>query len=318
MYFELKNVVLSQINSKDPTCRISTAPAAVRLAISIEKMGLINPPILLPKKTQYRIISGFRRIAACRELGWPVIDARIVDPDTPPLDCAKLAITENASQRSLNLIELTRAFHMLSVLIDDKRMMLQTASALGLPENPSLVEKIQELYHLPQPIQDGILSDTISLTMALELDKMDGQAGIQFLTLFEHLKLGLNRQREFITLVKEIAKREKITIEQVIQDEYLQENLINPDMDRVQKTGKIRSYLRNRRFPEITTAERVFEKDVKALELGRGLRLIPPTNFESSDYALMIRFRSIDELSTRFTRLESLTTNPHFHKILLK
>jgi len=318
MYFELKNVALSRIDSEDHTYRITTALAIERLALSVEKVGLITPPILVQKKTKYRIVSGFRRVAACREIGWSAIDARILAADTAPLDSVRLAIADNSFHGSLNLIELSRAFHMLSALIDNERSLLQTASALGLPEDPSFVEKIKKIYHLSQAVQSCILSDTISLPIALELSGLDPEAEVHFVALFEQLKLGLNRQREIITLVKEIAKREDTTIKRVIQDEYLQENLNNANMDRGQKTEKIRSYLRSRRFPAIAKAEGEFENEVNELKLGSGLKLIPPKNFEDSTYTFVLRFQNPEELKARFTHLGSVIQNPHLNKILIK
>jgi len=42
---------------------------------SILKVGLLNP-ILVDEK--YRLVAGYRRLVACRELGWREVDVRIV------------------------------------------------------------------------------------------------------------------------------------------------------------------------------------------------------------------------------------------------
>ena len=57
-----------------------------RLASSIERIGLIHPVIITD---QYELLSGYRRIQACKKLGWDKIEARVVnvgDSDVKKLD----------------------------------------------------------------------------------------------------------------------------------------------------------------------------------------------------------------------------------------
>ncbi len=45
------------------------------LAASIRKVGLLNPIVVTD---DYRLVAGFRRLSACRELGWTEIEANVV------------------------------------------------------------------------------------------------------------------------------------------------------------------------------------------------------------------------------------------------
>ncbi len=82
---------------------------------------------------------------------------------------------------------------------------------------------------------------------------------------FETLKLSLNKQKEILTIVKEISLREDIPILKVIKTDRVQKILSNEDLDRNQKIRKIRIYLKQRRFPVITAAEKEFENQLKNL-----------------------------------------------------
>ncbi len=46
-----------------------------RLTASIQKVGLLNPIVVTD---DYRLVAGFRRLTACRQLGWKEIEAHIV------------------------------------------------------------------------------------------------------------------------------------------------------------------------------------------------------------------------------------------------
>ncbi|NQT68731.1 MAG: ParB/RepB/Spo0J family partition protein, partial [Desulfobacteraceae bacterium] len=242
MHFKIETVKLTNIDCTDNTYRITTETNIDDLTASIKKIGLLNPPLLLENNSEYMIVCGFRRIEACRGLGWSQVEARILDPGTQKADCAGIAVTDNALQRPLNLIEQSRSLALISGFIKDDIMLAQELSILRLPENQSVINKIEKICHLSRPIQRAILSDIISLAMALELGKLAPDVGAGFVELFENLKLSLNKQREIVTFVQEIALREDIAILEVINDDRLQAILNQTDFDKNQKTRIIRSY----------------------------------------------------------------------------
>ncbi|MBW2014147.1 MAG: ParB N-terminal domain-containing protein, partial [Deltaproteobacteria bacterium] len=304
------------------------------LMASIDHVGVLNPPLLIEKKSGYKIVCGFRRIEACWRLGWSDVEARILDSDTKRLECIKYAITDNSLQRPLNLIEQSRSItdnslqrplnlieqsrsiHLLYGFFKDVSALGKSLSVMGLPDNPSIIKKIKELYHLSKFVQSGILSNTISLAMALELGRLQPEAGECLAKLFQTLSISLNKQREILRLVKEISLREDISMLKVVENDNLQKILTNKNLDRNQKIREIRVYLKQRRFPVITTAEKEFEKHVKKLKLGSGTKLIPPDNFEGTTYTLKLFFKNLIEFKERKASVDALITNPFLNKIL--
>ena len=192
----------------------------------------------------------------------------------------------------------------------------KSLSVMGLPDNQSIIKKIKGLYHLPGFVQSGILSNTISLAMALELGRLQLEAGECLAKLFQTLTLSLNKQREILSLLKEISLREDISIRKVLENDNLQKILTNKNLDRNQKIREIRIYLKQRRFPVITAAEKEFEKHVKKLKLGSGTKLIPPDNFEGTTYTLKLFFKNLIELKDRKASFDALIKNPSLNKIL--
>jgi len=283
---------------------------------SIQHDGLITPPLLIKKDSAFIIVCGFRRITACLKLNWKEITACILKPDISTLDCLRLAIAENALQRSLNLIETSRCLQKLSLFITDIRQLAESASSLGLPDNPSIIDKIKSLSLLPRSIQSSILAETISLAMANELESLEADIAIAFTQLFCQLKIGLNKQKEIVTLVKEIARRESLSPQDVIEDKHFIEIMTQRDLDRGQKSRKLRSYLRERRYPKIAEFEKNFEIHRKNLNLGNNIKLIPPKEFEAAIYGLNMTFTNLEHLKTLQTRLNTIIQQPDFKKIL--
>jgi len=314
--FKEKSVAIGDIDVNDDFFRITTDTDIENLSISIRSLGLINPPFLIKKKSEFAVVSGFRRIAVCKRIKLTPVKARVILPGTSRLACVKLAIADNAAQRAFNLIEQSRAVKALSACCKDNVYIDEAESIPGLPGNRTVLNKIKDICLFPRSIQNGILEGVISLSTALELAELGEDAGVALANVFKDLKLSLNKQREIITLIKEIAIRENTLVIKILCEDFLQNILKCDKLDRTRKTQKIRHYLKLRRFPSIVQAEEEFAKHVKALKLGEGIKLIPPKNFEGSAYCLNLYFTNFRELIDRKVKLEKIISNPGIGKIL--
>jgi len=316
MRFKEKVVNLSQIDFNDDAFRITTEKQVDDLMHSINHVGIMHPPLLLKKEETYTIVCGFRRIEACRRLNWSKLEAMVFESDTIRLKCIKYAITDNAFQRPLNLIEKSRSIDMLSDFFKDINRLSEELSVLGLSEHPSMIKKLKGICHLPDPLQNSILSNTISLAMLSELAGMSEEDAKGFIKLFNTLKLSLNKQREIVTMVKEIAMREDKSILEVIEEYHLKKILMDEDLDKNQKAHDIRIYLKQRRFPTIDNIEKSYEKYRQKLNLEKGFKLIPPINFESPTYTLQLSFNNMTQLKGFKTAFDALIENPYLKKIV--
>ena len=312
----LQTVMLADVDSTDTTFRITTGVELDDLGLSIQKLGLMHAPVLKYNPPGYIIVCGFRRIAACRNLGWAQIPARILSQDFSFFEMAQLAVADNAFQRPLNLIETSRALKLLTGINTEKEVFATAAAELGLPLSPAMVTKLKKICDLSTPFQEGILENRIDLSMALELDRFDPAEGHALLELFDRLKLGLNRQRELLLLLEEISQREEIPIRQLMTEKPLRLIIENTEIDRSVKRHKVRMYLRRRRFPMISEAETQYKAFVKQLKLGPNIKLMPPKDFEGMTHTLTIRFENQNELKNLKEKLETIIHHPGLGKIL--
>jgi ParB family chromosome partitioning protein len=311
-----ETVSLTQIDTKDVTYRITTRRQLEDLRVAIQSLGLLHAPVLIENSSGYSIVCGFRRIAACRQLGWKSIPARTLKASTDRFAIAQLAIADNALQRPLNLVETSRALNLLADTSPDQQQLTKATLSLGLPTSPVAAPKIKQICRLALPIQDAILSDTINLSMALELGQLDTAVAAALVDLFDQLKVGLNKQRELLLLLTEIAERDEISILQLIAEKPLQDILQNTDTDRAMQRQSIRSYLRQRRYPAISKAEADYQQQVRRLELGKHIQLVPPRDFEGTTYTMTLRFNNRQELSDLKKSIEKILEHPALGKIL--
>lgn len=317
MDYKLRPVPLSSIRTTDVTYRITTGKNETELANAIKSAGVIVPPLLSQQSGRFIIISGFRRIGACSRIGLTEIEARLLKPETTVADCVKIAIMENAMQRPLNLIEQSRALTMLVDVADisGERLGIE-AVKLGLPGNMELITKLLPLCRLPLELQASIISGRIQLAMASALSRLDIDACRALTEFFVRLGPGLNIQREILTHATEIAARDTLTVADIFSEEGLLEILRTEDLNRNQKINKVRDYLFRKRFPHIWRAEKRFHENVKRLDLGGEIRLMPPKHFESGSYLLKMNFRTQAELKRHCDKLEAMISHPALLEIL--
>ncbi len=314
--FDYRTVALKEIDSEEAPFRITTNDAVSDLSDALGQVGLINPPVLMHQADRYVVVCGHRRVLAARALAWETIPARIPTSQNDPPACAFLAISENSIERPLNLIETSRALSLLNSFIPDKKERYRVAGNLGLPSNPSLIKKIGPLCRLPQQMQNGILSGEISLPSALMLSKLQPKAAVLISEFLIRLKLSLSKQKEMIVILQEIAIREDCTVEEIIHSEKIQSILDDPEMDRPRKSGLIRTYLKHRRFPNISDALDAFEKVKSSLTLGENTSLNPPPGFEGNHYRISFSFSSMNELDHHKQTLERLLEDERIKALL--
>ncbi len=312
---KLELVSLKDIDKNDKTFLITTKVDTSDLEKSIVSVGLIVPPVLFDNGKKYVIVSGFRRIKALLNLDMKDTEAIMLPGDTDRALCAKIAISANSFQRSLNPVEISRGLCLLNKFYKGPAL-LKAASQTGLPDNSSLISRLLPLSSLPNLIQKGILSGFITVSLALELSRFPEETGRIFTGLFLKIKMSLGKQREIIRHAEEIALRENISITDLFNDSDLKNIMEDEDIDSNLKLRKLRDYLKKRRYPAIVKAEKRFEKYLKDLDLKDGITLIPPSYFEGNIYSFNLRFKNLKELESGIETLNKLSSQSAIQKIL--
>lgn len=301
---------MDQIDIDDPTYLITENKGLEDLVASIRSIGLLNPPFLFKKEEKYSVVSGFRRIKAVKAMGSESVVSRVLSEDLSKRDCLKIAITENASQRPLDLIEMARACRLLLCGFDDEKQVTRAADAFGLPANLKEIKKIGSVCMLDRQIRTSLVRGFISLPVAFELGAMEKKAALAFEDLFRQIKTGINNQREILNLVREICLRDGMDVADFVGCNEITSILKNSDIDPPQKTGKVRVFLREKRYPFMEKVQKRFDTSLKQLKLGKGIRVNPSPFFEKGDYTITLSVRDKNDLVEKVKQVDKIVQNP--------
>jgi ParB/RepB/Spo0J family partition protein len=314
MNYKYDCVALESIDATNSSYRITTTQDKISIDDTVRRIGLICPVIVKEVNNGLIIISGFRRIETCRRLAWQNIPCLILPDDTPPVQCAELAITENLAQRPLNIVEQARCLQLFNNASNGSNMSMAMANALGISLNKAFVSKLKAVLATTETIQDGIILGTLSLPIALLLSELSNDDADTVALLFKKIPMGMNKQREVLLYLTEVSARDDIPLKRLLEEDTIKSTL-NSDLDGNQKSRKIRYYLKRRRYPRLVSVEERFRKQVDAIGLNGAIQVMPPANFEGSSYTLTIRFDSLNALTHAHRKLSDAINNPIASKL---
>lgn len=106
------------------------------LTASLQQYGMMHPVIVepIPGKQhgyRYRLVAGFRRVAAAQSLGWTAVPARILKTPLGEQDRAVFQLTENLQREAMRLRDIVQSIQELQAVGFPQR---DIAERLGLAE----------------------------------------------------------------------------------------------------------------------------------------------------------------------------------------
>ncbi|MGK9475930.1 ParB/RepB/Spo0J family partition protein [Melioribacter sp. OK-6-Me] len=158
-YDILAKISVSQIYPNPYQPRTNFEPQALEeLKLSILQNGLIQPvTVRRIDKDKYELISGERRLRACKEIGLKEIPAYIIKVDTKEAMLA-LSLIENIQREKLNPIEIAVAYKRLR----DECNLSHEEIAERVGKDRTTITNFIRLLKLPESIQQSLINNKIS------------------------------------------------------------------------------------------------------------------------------------------------------------
>lgn len=138
--------------------------ALEELKNSIIANGLIQPITVRRKNGNYELVSGERRLRACKEIGYLDIPAYIVEVNSDEVMLA-MALIENIQREKLNPIEIGMAYKR---LMDECHLTYEKiADSIG--KDRSTIANSVRLLKLPEQVKEALIKEEITMGHARAL-----------------------------------------------------------------------------------------------------------------------------------------------------
>ena len=314
--YKLQRVHINEIDTEDHKFRISNETIIDEISDSIKEYGLLKPPILLRNKNSYSIISGFKRVLACKKNTVDIINALVMQSNDEFL-CYKVAILDNTSQKKIGFYESIKCIKIIKeFLIDNNNdeFIILVSKLLNLPYSKDYIIKLINISELPDNLIDLIDKERISFSIADELLKYDNNCADLIGEIFSNIKLSFNFQKELINFIIDIAKKENKHIEFILKDvnSILKvESLENNDTDS-KKYYRLKSYLIRRRYPIMTDYNDILNNKISKIKSDKRIKIVVPKGREEAKLQLQMNFNKLSDFNELFNDIKKLKTNPDF------
>ena len=279
-----------------------------QLTHSVERFGLINPPVITrDREGTPVIITGYRRVIALKSIGSrtaPCID--LSDMGISPFEQLLLNLYENLTVREFNPVEKGMILNRLSGHVQRRDLDLQYARLLQISGAKEMDTLIRIERELDKRTKEYIAFNNLSLKtigLILEMDIISRSSVLEWIS---SLGLNLNQQFKFIDYLVDISIKENIKIPNILDHEIYQNLFQDRELNIPQKAKKIIDLLRNRRYPLLSDSEKSFSRKVSALNLPDDIQIQHPPYFESGDYRLEIIFKSGRDLKEKIRALAAI------------
>lgn len=286
--------------------------ASDRVTASVGAVGVLHPIIVsgCPCEGGYQIVTGFRRAHACRQLGLKWVNAYIhrIDPANK-LAIFHLILSENASHRTFNVVEKSLILHKLMHKFGcDRQTVINTyLPLLGLASHGKVLDAYLPVCSFDEPIQAYLAEHDVPMAELEAFNRLSAEDRGAVFALIRSLKLGVNKIKDLLMLLDDIALRDQHPIHEILADERLQTVLRQEQTPTPQKADLVRRYLWEQRYPEFTSLEQTYQQTLKQLSLPAGVRLNTDRFFEDDRMTMDFRFRTSDELRQIAQGLMSLS-----------
>jgi hypothetical protein len=280
------------------------------LFTSFSQVGVLHPPYVLPHENGcLQVISGFRRCHfSATVANDAAISCLILPKDTGINTLLDLILEEQRTTLPLSLVEKARFIeiceqHHLSpgeileryaekLTLRKQRVTLSQLTAL-LKEDALFVEGVDK-----GQIQEKMAGDLLLLTEPAER--------LALVRLFSTLQIGDNQQKKLYTTLRDLAKRQQISIVNYLQSPKITTILDHPTLNLPQKVQHLGAYLQEQLSPEAVNAEQSFQKRCRELQLPPCCSLQHSQAFESDAVDLTITFKDLSVCAEVLPAIKSL------------
>jgi len=306
----MKNMKFTQINidqidKDDKRFQISPPVSVDSLIFSIKKAGLLNPPVLTKRDKRYIIVSGWRRISACQKLSIKVIPVFVMR-ESSDLEAFKIPVFENLSLKDYSHIEkaaVLKKFHDFGEPPD--RLIKKVMPLIKIAPRREMLDVYLKIDRLKSDIKKLAQQKNWSFKT---LEIMTEMRAREVKSLYPFIqRLSLNKQKQLIENIFDIAKKRGALIHDVLNSGEFSRIKQDENLNPVQKAEKIHGLAKKKRTPSLTAWRQAFEKISKNLDLPEEMKVIPSKFFENEILTIKLDIKDKEELHKHIRKLKELS-----------
>lgn len=304
MTVTLRMIDISQIDfDKDDFCHRSRLHDE-GLCNSIQRQGIIVPPLFIKNGDRFILLSGFKRMYCLRRLKKREVSGLVISrEDKNPQELFLLALESNRNSLLSDFdkgIALEKGRKIFS--FNDTLLRSQVAPLLGLPPSLKVVEEYMRIHSLIHPLKVLIEEEHISFKGACVLAHCSREEQtLLYKQVLPRCFFSASELKIVCDVLNNILKRDSLSLTTLLKRHTIQKILRQKNSSPRQRGALLIQYLKEVQGPSCTAMRKNFTRMKKRLKFTKNIQLKEPVNFEEDFSTLAIQFSSENELHAALT-----------------
>jgi hypothetical protein len=308
-----KQIAIKEISLKDERFRTSYHFSLKKLKLSLEETGLLHPPLVTVRENRFSLVSGWKRVLACLELSFTAIPVYVIE-EKNDLKAFLMAFYENLATREFSLMEKSEALTRLKKLgEDEKRIIQHYLPLLDIPQTLSHLDAYLSFSRLKPEIKRAIHEKNMSFSSIKLLAGFTSQEQKFLLPLL--LPLGQNKRKEILEDLFEVSKRKGLSAKNLLLSKEIRSILDTETLTPIQRADKVRTLLREWRYPLFSSWKDSFNSLLKKMNWPREITVNPSPFFEEDNFTVIFSFENQEQFKAGLLKLKELSTRDEFLEI---
>ncbi len=315
---DCREISLENIDFEDETFRISEEIRSQPLLTSIREVGQLNPVVFLQEDGRDRIVCGFRRLDALRQLNISKVIARFLKNKNP--DSAEVfdfALWDNLSHRRLNPLEKARILYKLKndFGVSDRTLIQSYLPRLNLKPHEQVLRSHLVLHESHHDFRRYYMEGRLTLASLEYLSTVSVPSREIIASTLGRIRLSASLQKKFFNLLEDLAAMAGTEPVKPLENLQVQEVLDNARLSPAQRGEEICDILYRFRYPIISQAEKRFLEKKQSLDLPGSIRIKTDPYFETPGLNVEFRAHDAEHFRKLAEKLFDISRKPELEKL---
>lgn len=294
----------------DERFRISYFFSLDKLIQSLKHIGLVQPPIVAHRGGHTILVSGWKRVMACREISLSPLPVFVLEEEDD-LKAFEVPLFENLAAREMSLLEKAEIVLRLKKFGEGEETIVKRYfPLLAIPPTLQSMDTYLSIAEFAPQIKKFIHDKNMTLVTAQlisELNPLERNLVIPLLEPF-----GQNKQRELLEGLLELSRKRRIPVEKLISSQKIQGVLSSEKLSPLQKSDQIRELLHRNMAPAVHAWKDTLDSTLKKLRWPREIVVSPSPYFEDNDLEIKFSAKSASDFQKKLSKLEDLAAKDDF------
>ncbi len=304
---------LDDISLKDERFRISYYFSLEKLVLSLRKVGLINPPMVTIRNNHPILVTGWKRVLACLKASFASIPVFVIEEEDE-LKTFLMAFYENLATRKYSLLEKAEVVKRLKYFGEREESIVKDyLPLLEIPPTPYHLDLFLTFSRFKKELKRFIYQKNLPFASLERLAEFNASERKLLLPLLQ--PLGQNKQKEILEDLREIAIKNDISAEKVLESDEIQEALKSENVSTLQKADKIRYLLKKKRYPHLHSWKNAFDASLSRVQWPEAIGIHHSPFFEDEDISVNFDFKNEEEFRDCLKKLQKVASKKELSRL---